>query len=207
MWLRRETPYLRWYLYQGLRLAFIWSALAILAAAFGLETAIVSAILFGLSIKYDYWSNAVEFLAGCLVAGHWLRWDVGLLVGAVLGLGRETIPFLALAGGWPIALGASVSTYGLRFFTHRDPQWDQIEKDCEYGKSQWRTNLALLRGQNPAAYLDIAVYVGIAGLAAVSAPWLALALVGTTLLIARIDEPRVLTMLIPFAALTVTQWL
>lgn len=165
--------------------------------------AVVAAILFGLTLRFDYWSNTVEFLAGCLVFSGLLSVPLGVALGIVLGLGRETLPFLALAGGWPLALGAGVATYALRRFTKRDPKWDEAEKDLQYGKLQWRRNLGVLTGSDPAVFGDVAVYFLIAGLALFQAPLLTIALVGATVMMARIDEPRVLTMLIPWAAQTV----
>lgn len=175
-----------------------------LAGSFGVPCAMIGAALLGLTLRFDYWSNTVEFLAGCLVVTHCLSWPLGLGLGLVLGLGRETIPFLALAsGGWPIGLGAAAATSALRRFNDRDPQWDQADRDLEYGKRQWKRNWESLR--NPPVWGDIAVYLLLACLAGFTAPLLTLALVGTTVTFARIDEPRVLTMLVPFASLTVAR--
>lgn len=171
----------------------------------GTAHAVAVAILFGLTLRFDYWSNTIELLGACLVAGHCLSWPLGLCAGIVLGLGRETLPFLALAGGWPIALGAAASTYTIRFFTHRDPRWDKAEQELAYGKPQWRRNLSVLGGADPPAYVDIAIYVLIAGLALFSAPVITVCLVATTVILARIDEPRVLTMLVPWAAMTLVR--
>jgi hypothetical protein len=190
-----------------LRFLVLWCALYVAASSIGMGHAVAVAILYGLSLKFDYWSNSIELLAGCLVLSGFVPGPIGMALGLVLGLGRETLPFLALAGGWWIALGAAAATLALRRFTKRDPQWDSAEEQLQYGKPQWRRNLAVLGGFDPPAYLDVAVYCLIAGLAFPAAPLLTVALVGTTFVIARIDEPRVLTMLIPWAALTVTKWL
>lgn len=197
-------------LYQGCRFLVLWVALYLDMQAFGTIHALVVATLFGLTLRYDYWSNAIELLGSVLVCGGF-HWAICLVAGVGLGLGRETLPFLAIL--WtPSALalsgGAVLSQAVVRRFTRRDPKWDQAEREeLQYGKSQVRTNLFLLSGAYPPAYLDIAVYVCVAVLGFLSAPLLTVGLVAVTCAVARIDEPRVLTMLLPAAASTVIRWL
>lgn len=203
-----QPSWRKWIAYQWLRYKVLWAALALIAVTFGLPTMVVSAALFGLAARYDYWSSSVEFLSVALVlsAGglHWPWWSL-LAAGLVLGTGRETLPFLAILGTVPaIALGAgaAVSHFAVRLVSRPLPEWGQAERDLLYGRPMWNVNLSRLLHPfaDPPATWEIGVYIGTAALAAFVAPWLVLALVGTTFLVARIDEPRVLTMLIPFAA-------
>jgi len=207
---KSQEAYGRWYLYQTLRFLVLLAAFRINLSTSGLYHSLVLAAMFGLTLRYDYWSNGIELLAAVACFNH-LPWGLCLGLGLVCGLGREVLPILALVGTWPaaaLALGASLSTTVVRRLVRTDPKWHIAERDeLQYGKWQWRTNLSLLRGWFPPAYLDIAVYTGIGILAVCSAPVLSIALLATTALVCRIDEPRVLTMLMPWAASTVIRWL
>jgi len=166
----------------------------------------LTAILYGLTLKYDYWSNSVELLAASLVcASGVMGWSPlwGLVCGLVLGGGRETTAILGLVGSGyaaAYAVGALGTHIAIRGLSETAPQWKEDDSAMQYGRPMWRTNLQLLR-ESPPALIDIAIYLAVAALAFTVSPWLTAALVGLTLYTARIDEPRVLTMLIPFAAM------
>lgn len=207
---RSEAPYAvpelspwRWVLYQTWRFVFVWLALVTLLAASGLTVALVAAALYGLTIRYDYWSNSVEFLAASLIFAHPHAWLPLLGAGLVLGAGRETLPLLACVGsGGGIAFGAGsgIAQVLLRRFVRTEKHW---EGSLEYAVPMWRQNWRVLRGRyGPGALWYAGIYVLLAALAAPAAPVLAVVLTVLTFLLARIDEPRVLTMLVPFAAVT-----
>ena len=171
-----------------------------------------TAILYGLTLRFDYWSNAVEFLGVCLVLSSGvLGWHplAYLGIGLVLALGRETTILLALLGT-PAALcfgaGAAIGHGAVRLLSRPAEEWLEAEESMGYGKPMWRTNLAFFYS-DPASLAECAIYLGIAALSFSIAPWLTLALVALTFLVARIDEPRVLTMLTPLAAMGVIRWL
>ncbi len=169
----------------------------------GIVGTLTAAALFGLSLHFDYWSNAVELLAVALVlaAGclHWPWWVV-LALGLVCGAGRETLPFLACLGTLPaivFSVGALTAQVVIRRFVRTEEHWYGT---LEYANPMWRTNWGSLTGLHGlSAQWRTGIYLLIAVCAFSQAPWLTLALVLTTFLVARIDEPRVLTMLIPFA--------
>jgi len=215
---RSEAPYEtpefswpRWIWYQSLRFLVILTGLLILTASVGIPITLVSGALFGLTLRFDYWSNAVEFLAvGCVIAGGVFGWHWGacLAIGIVLGTGRETLPFLALVGtpqAVSLGAGAAIGQVAVRCFVRTEAHW----KDAlEYATPMWRTNWDSLRGIHGANYQwCIGIYLLVALLAATTVPLLAVSLVLVTALVARIDEPRVLTMLTPFAAIGAMKWL
>lgn len=199
----------RWLWYQALRFLFLWAALYVDARAYGTAHAAACGALAGLTFRFDYWSNCVELLAACLVCsagvlGIPIWW--GVACGLVLGLGRETLPLLALSlNPFGVVLGAAaaVSAGAVRIFGRTLPEWERVSGELQYGWPQWRYNLALLwRPPCVAAPIEAVLYVGLAGLASVQAPLLTVALVAVTVCYARMDEPRVLTMLAPWAAST-----
>lgn len=172
---------------------------------------LAAAVIYGMTLRFDYWSNAVEFLAVSIVlASCVLGWPLLAYLGAgfVCGLGRETTMFLALLGT-PAALcfgaGAAVSHGIVRIISRPDSQWLEAEENMAYGDtSMWRQNLRFF-WSDPASMADLGIYLSVAALALFTAPWLTVVLVGATFVAARIDEPRVLTMLIPAAAMTVVK--
>lgn len=209
---RREAPYAvpdsepsRWIFYQVLRFLVTWLALLFLTSALGIVGTLIAAAIFGLSIHFDYWSNSVEFLAVAIVLASphlcWPWWGY-LAAGLVLGTGRETLPFLALLGSAPavcLGLGAAISHGIVYLFADTEPHWHGT---LEYRNPMWRANWDSLTGRNgPDVVWRVFIWLGIAIAASVSAPVLAVSLAVTTFLLARIDEPRVLTMLIPFVAM------
>lgn len=205
-----EFAWDRWCIYQLFRFLVIWLALTTLATSMGLWLALVTAALFGLTIRYDYWSNTVELLAVSLVlAGGVLGWHWGALLaaGLVLGTGRETLPFLALLGtphALALAAGAALAQVALRFFVKTEEHWLGT---LPYASAMWRTNwTSLTGGHGPDVVWSVLIYLLVAALGFFSAPLLTSILVLVTALVARIDEPRVLTMLVPFAAMTVLRW-
>ena len=199
-----HTP--MWLRYQTLRFMFIWAALLVLAVSHGLLLTTVTAMLFGLTLRFDYWSNGVELLAGVLVysaASNGWDWGLGLALGLVLGAGRETLPILALAGGWfaaALSAGAAATQLVLRRITKTSDEFKKIEHTAEYGHSQIVYNLSVLTNGGIRFGMEAAFYVAIAALAFFSAPLLTLGLVAVTFTFSKIDEPRVLTMLVPWAA-------
>lgn len=204
---RSGTAIGRWMLYQTLRFLVLWAALYLDWQTFGNAHVLCVSLLYAMTLKFDYWSNSIELLGAVLVCIG-LSWPLSLAGGAILGLGRETLPVLALAltpAGAALGCGAALSQAFLRPFLKRDPKWDQAEIDLEYGKSQLGRNLRIYR--DPSALLDFGVYLTIGLLALVSAPLLAATLLIVTFYCARADEPRVLTMLIPYAASEVVRWL
>jgi hypothetical protein len=175
------------------------------ATYMGLTHSAICAALFGLTLRYDYWSNSVELLAACLVAstshGLGIPWVCGLALGFGLGLGRETLPLLAFAGAWPIAAGAAAAQSTLRIFTRTDPKWEKHEIILQHGFVRIRENIhRIVRPENAYQAFSVYVFCVLGALAGSASPALTIAVVVTTLIFSRIDEPRVLTMLIPFAA-------
>ena len=175
---------------------------------------IVAAGLYGLTLKYDYWSNAVEFLAvSAVLAGGVFDWHWGYLLalGLVFGTGRETIPFLALVGtpqALALSAGAAISHLGIRWIGKVDPSLVDVEEQFKYGKPMWASNIAVAtQNDQYHQHWEILCYLLVAALAAFTAPLLTLLIVAVTFYCARIDEPRVLTPLVPFAAMTVIRCL
>lgn len=198
----------RWAWYQTIRLLILWTALWVDVTAFGVTHAVVAGGLLGLTFRFDYWSNCVEFLAAVLVCSSGvlgIPWWGYLACGLVLGLGRETLPLLGLAApsGIPLAVGAAATQGALRLWTKQDPGWGQRAEATQYGWSQVRANLQTLRRpRNWAMFAYAGIYSLVACLALTAAPLVSVAAVAVTFAFARIDEPRVLTLLIPFAAKT-----
>lgn len=188
----------------------IFAALATLTAALGMTAAMVTAALFGMTLHYDYWSNTVELLAvACVLAGAALGWHWGYLVaiGLVLGTGRETLPFLAILGtpqAIALGAGAAIGHLACRLSARTESHWAGT---LDYAVPMWRTNWESAAGKNGADVVwRVGIYTFVAALAMMTVPMLAGVLVVVTTLIARVDEPRVLTMLTPFASLTVIRW-
>jgi hypothetical protein len=206
----RDSP--RSYAYQALRMLFAWPAFALLHMAFGLPVMATAAALFILSLRFDYWSNFVELLAASIVlcAGRLgIPWPVQALSGMFLGLGRETLPLLALVpGGIPLAAGAAMSQATVRLLRKPNlhPLNVEFTKAIKYGVCRLDDVLMLLR-QGPWETIPrLVLYVGLVGLAMVVVPYLAVALLVVTVAGSRIDEPRIVTMLIPWVAVVLCQW-
>lgn len=188
----------------------IWLSLIFLIPTLGVTGTMLAAALFGLTIRYDYWSNTVELLAVALVLAapvlHW-HWGYLLAAGLVLGTGRETLPFLGLLGtpgAIAIAIGALASHGIVRCFVRTEAHW---EGSLDYANSMLQTNWRSIVGvHGPSAQWQVGIYGAVGLLACFSAPFLAIPLLIVTSLIARIDEPRTLTMLVPFSAQTVLSW-
>jgi len=196
----------RWISYQALRFLVIWLALLLLTSVLGIVGTLIAAALFGLSIHFDYWSNTIELLAVALVLaapGLHLHWLYLLGAGLVLGTGRETIVFLGILGtphALALAGGALIAQVAVRHFVRTEEHWYGT---LEYANPMWRTNWRSLTGRNgPDALWRVAIYVAILSSAFLASPFLSIAVGVTTFVIARIDEPRTITMLIPFAAAT-----
>jgi hypothetical protein len=177
----------------------------------GLTVALVTAALFGLTLRYDYWSNSVELLAVALVlAGGVLGWHWGYLlaIGLVLGTGRETLPFLALLGtpqAIALGAGAAIGHLAVRLAARTEPHW---RGTLDYATPMWETNWrSICGGHGENVRWQVAIYLLVGGLGALAVPMLALPLILVTALVARMDEPRVLTMLVPFAALSLIRLL
>jgi hypothetical protein len=191
-----------------LRFLFLWLALYVLAHTFGLALAVWAGAIFGLTLRGDYWSNSVELLAASLVASSialgW-PWYYGAIPGLVLGLGRETLPLLSLIlTPFSAVFGfcAAASQWAAGRLHRPDPRWLFRKEELQHGKSQASWNWEVLRRGGPILRFHAATYLSIAALSFLAQPLLTLALVGVTLIYSRIDEPRVLTMLIPFSAET-----
>lgn len=175
---------------------------------------LVTAALYGMTLRFDYWSNAVEFLGVCLVlsSGHFGWHPLAYLgAGLVCGLGRETTVFLALLGtpsALCFGLGAAISHGIVRLVSRPAPEWLEAESNMAYGEPMWQQNLRFFwTDANPSILIECGIYLIIATLSFSTAPWLTLALALVTFAVARIDEPRVLTMLTPFAAMGLIRWL
>ena len=206
-----QEPYfgLRWLWYQALRFAVLWAAVWVLWESSGLWVMLVSACLFGMTMRADYWSNCVELLAAslCCAAPYLgLDWRSLVPLGFVLGFGRETLPLLALLGTAPafsFAAMAAVSQAVLWGIGRTPGHYAEHEKLMEHGKSQAWRNLALIFGKTDwESRICAGIWAALVVLAAFQVPWLALGLGAATFWKSKIDEPRVVTMLVPFAART-----
>lgn len=194
--------------YQMARMAFAWGAFWFLSAAYGPAVMAVAAAVFILSIRFDYWSNFVELLAASIVFSVGplgIPWPVQLASGLVLGLGRETLPLLALApGGIPLAAGSLMSQVAVRLLRKENPRNAALAAATMHGKCRLDDVLLLLRVQPWETWPRVALYVSIIALSASAVPFQAAALGIMTFTSSRIDEPRILTQLIPWAALRLT---
>lgn len=196
----------RWVAYQLLRFAFFWAALYAMAVYWGPWPCVLTAALAGLTLRFDYWSNAVELFAAALVLAAPGGLAVALLAGLVLGLGRETLPFLGLLCtpfAVVFAIGATISQIVVRAVSRPDPQTKRLAESLKYGwaggeNMDW--NIRVLFGGGAVNRFGAAVYCGLAMLGVATVPMVAIPLVAATLFLARINEPRILTMLIPFVA-------
>lgn len=192
--------------YQMLRIAFAWASFWLLCAAFGPVLMATVAALFILTLRFDYWSNFVELLAASIVLSA-SRLGIPMLAqvgsGLVLGLGRETLPMLALVpGGVPLAIGSAVSQGAVRLLRRENPDNERFAKAIEYGTCKLKSYCWLGVTDAPwEAVPRILLYLSIAVLAALSVPFAAIGMVAITCMGSRIDEPRVLTQLIPWASM------
>lgn len=193
--------------YQMLRFLFAWAAFWILCASHGPAVMAVAAGLFVLTLRFDYWSNFVELLAAAIVFGAaplGIPWQAQAACGLVLGLGRETLPILALVpGGLPLGAAAAASQAAVRLFRkgNRHPLNLKMAEAIEYGRCKLVSYILIGLVQEPWETVPrLTLYAAILVLAWGSVPWAAAALAIVTLAGSRIDEPRILTQLIPWAA-------
>lgn len=197
----------RCHAYQLARMAFAWAAFWLLCAAHGPAVMAVTAAIFVLTLRFDYWSNFVEILAAAIVFSSQtlgIPWQAQAAAGLVLGLGRETLPLLALApGGIPLAAGAAASQAAVRLLRkeNRHPLNLALAEAIEYGKCKLDGYVMYCLGSNPWETAPrVALYLSILAFSAARAPYASAALAMVTLAGSRIDEPRVLTQLIPWFA-------
>lgn len=191
--------------YQMARIAVAWLAFWLLYSAFGLAIMATVAALFVLTLRFDYWSNFVELLAASIVftaAKLGIPWHAQIAFGLALGLGRETLPLLALVpGGIPLAAGALASQAAVRLLRRENAGNAALKKAIGYGECKLTTYVMFMLYQKPWETAPrVALYFAILTFAALSVPWLAAALAIVTLAGSRIDEPRVITQLLPWAA-------
>lgn len=201
-----ERDSVRSYVYQALRIVFAWAAFWLLFSAYGLAVMAAVAAMFVLSLRFDYWSNFVELLGASVVfcaIPLGITWPTLVAVGLVLGLGRETLPLLALMpGGIPFAVGAIVSQGAVRLF-RRELKHElntRLAAAIEYGKCRLDDVWALLKSDPWETVPRLGLYGGILGLAFTVVPWATVVLGILTFCSSRIDEPRVVTQLMPWAA-------
>jgi len=198
----------RWHIYHVMRFLVLWAAMLTLLLVGGMKLMLVSAMLFGLTLRFDYWSNCVELLGAAIVfAGGGNDWSLGyaLVAGLVLGSGRETLPLLALTFspfGCAFGLGAGVSQAVVRRLHRPDRGQEHRAAEAQYGESQVAYNISVIFSGKPYLLWYAAIYLFLGVLAAFSQPVLAVALVAVTFIYSKIDEPRTLVMLVPFAAET-----
>jgi hypothetical protein len=82
-------------IYQGMKIVLNAGAFAAITAAFGLQTALLSAILLLLTIKFDYWDWQAEMIGVCAaMTGNLVAAAIG---GMIHGLSKETAPLVPLA--------------------------------------------------------------------------------------------------------------
>lgn len=201
-----------WVAYHVLRAAFVFQALLVLATGLGITQMALAAALYGVALRYDYWSNSVDLLgASVAFAGPALGVPVpvAFLTGLVLGTGRETLFMVALLGTpVAVALGAgallshlAVRLIGARLGGHR---LLSMAEDPGRLRENMRQNLELLLGRQPGTIACQAVWVAIVALALPAAPLLTVGVGAVAFCLTRWDEPRILTALVPAAAATLT---
>lgn len=192
--------------YQMLRIAFAWAAFWLLYMAHGPAIMAVTAGIFILTLRFDYWSNFVELLGASVVlssAALGIPWQAQVGAGLALGLGRETLPLLALVpGGIPFASGAAASQGLVRVLRRENPGNAKFAEAIEYGTCKLGDYVMFGLWREPWETVPrVALYFAILALAAFQVPFVAVALAMVTLAGSRIDEPRIVTMLVPWAAL------
>jgi len=199
-----------WVAYQTVRFFIMWGALWLVDISLGTQVMLVTAGLFGLTLRFDYWSNCVELLAVAAAIAlntFHIPWIYGLAAGLVLGTGRETIPLIALMGtpaAMAMGFGAAASQLVVRYLS-RNENDDFKERRCVvkygwYGGSSLRWNWEVIMGGHIIDKVGIAVFLAILIPAAFIEPRVAVALLAVTVPFAHINEARLATLLIPFAA-------
>lgn len=209
-WLIKRNPSIGWY--EIVRLLLMWGTVYSLWAAWGWEVTLVSCILLCATFFYDYWDWCGELIGLSLALVSFPLAILGLLIHAG---SRETAPLVgvvyALHTG-NFELGALLVIGGI--VLHILLKIIQGEHKLYCDRWMWRTNLSNLRKLQPPVVLSpIHISVVLCIMALCGAPyagWDGLVvpvIIGAGWLMAKANETRVFSGVVPYAALVVVQYL
>lgn len=194
--------------YEVVRLAMMWAMLYALFLAWGLEVMLISAVLFTVTIYFDYWDWMIEVMAYSLAL---VSFPLALVGAAILGMSRETAPLVGFVyalhsldflGGAILFLVGVIVLLLVREIQGKHPLY------CK--RWMWQENLAMLQGGKVITGRWSVYYsLGLCILAAIGAclrpdGLLVPVLVGAGWGMAKANETRVFAGVIPYAALALS---
>lgn len=193
-------------LYQPFQFILIWLALYSVYLAWGVNVLLITCVLLVATFRYDYWDVWPEVIG---LSFALVSFPLALLGVAIHGLSRETAPLCGLAyalhsGDWMGGGIISATGFAILWLVRR------IQGKHPLYCDRWmiRKNLSLLKSLNVGAL--ISVLFCLLALAGAWGRWdglIPLALIGAGWTMAKGDETRVFSAVLPWAALFVEKLL
>ena len=200
----------RVFIYQNLKAFFVILAAYSVIHVFGIVTALITFLILLLTIQFDYWDWPIELAAVVFASGgHFVP---ALLLGILFAFSRETAPITGfiywiasgdLAGGIIISGFTVLLMLGVRIFVGKR------ELYCK--RVMWKDNLILFKNflkWKPFAYSPLFVTSAITAGTLISVivnphHWYSLIFIIAGWILAKADEPRVFSAVVPFISLMI----
>lgn len=201
-------PDKRVFIYQAIKASFVVLAAWSIIHTYGLMAALFTFLILLLTIQFDYWDWPLEMAAIVLAsAGLFIP---ALIVGVFFALSRETAPLTALVYfAATLDLVGSLYIFAVIILTQNLVRLYVGKKSLYCDRIMIKTNIKLYKNffkWKPFFYSPLTITALLALAAIVSViinpqHWYILILVASGLTLAKADEPRVLSGVIPFIAI------